>query len=133
MTLGEKIRKIRILRDLKQETIAEKLGITPQAYSKLEREDTKMDKERLNQIASILGVTVEGLEKFDDKHLLINLNDCENSQGSYFIINNYSESDKLLSLFEQIIAQQKEQISQQKEEILFLRVQITNLLNTVKK
>lgn len=119
MTLGEKIRKIRILRDLKQETIAEKLGITPQAYSKLEREDTKMDKERLNQIASILGVTVEGLERFDDKNLLINLNDCENSQGSYFIINNYGESDKLLSLFEQIIAQQKEQLSQQKEEILF--------------
>lgn len=127
MKIGEKVRKIRLLRDFKQETLAEKLGITTQAYSKLERDDTKMDTNRLMQIAEILGVSVEDIEKFDDKNLFI-LNESENGQGSYFIVNNYGESENLLKLFEQMTAQQKEIIAQQREEIIFLREQLAKFL-----
>lgn len=122
MLVGDKIKKIRDLRGLKQEEVAEKLNITPQAYGKIERNETRLDAERLHQIAEIFGITVEDIQNFDDKNMFVNnLKECENSQGTYFIMNNFSDSDKLYPLLEKVITQQQ-------EEIRFLREQLAKAL-----
>jgi transcriptional regulator with XRE-family HTH domain len=124
MQLGNKIKKIRDLKGLKQEDIAEKLNITAQAYGKIERNETKLDVARLAQIAEILGMTPDDVQNFDDKNMFINnLQECQNSQGTYFIVNNYSsDNEHLISAFERIIEQQK-------QEILFLREQLSKTLD----
>jgi transcriptional regulator with XRE-family HTH domain len=125
MRLGDKIKKIRDLKGLKQEELATLLNISPQAYSKIERNETKLDMERLKQIADIFGVSVEAIEQFDDKNLFFNhMQECKDS----VTINNYYNSDQ--AVFEKIIEQQKELIAQQKEEIAFLRGQLDRLLKS---
>jgi len=71
--LQEKIYAIRQIREFSQEYIANKLGISQRAYSKLERGETKLDWERIKKIASILEVDPLELIK-DDSTLLIDAN-----------------------------------------------------------
>jgi len=56
MEIGHKIRKIRELRNYKQEYMAEKLGISQVSYSRIESGQTKLDLRRLQNIAKILAV-----------------------------------------------------------------------------
>ncbi len=124
MLIGDKIRKIRDLRGMKQEEVAEKLGITPQAYGKVERNETRLDVGRLQQIADIFGISKEDLENFDEKKVFVNdLKECHNSQGTALVINNYNLTNHYndnTELLEKIIAQQR-------EEIEFLREQVRRL------
>lgn len=113
------------MKALKQEELAALLNISPQAYSKIERNETKLDMERLKQIADIFGVSVEAIEQFDDKNLFFN--HMQEPKDS-ITINNYYNSDQ--AVFEKIIEQQKELIAQQKEEIAFLRDQLDRLLKS---
>ena len=43
MKIGDKLKRIRDIKGLKQEEVAALLKITPQAYSKVERNETKLD------------------------------------------------------------------------------------------
>jgi transcriptional regulator with XRE-family HTH domain len=83
MKLGYKIKKIRDIKGLKQDEMASLLNISTQAYSKIERNETKMDDERLNQIAKIFGLSPDEIKNFDEKNLFINNNnEYENSNQS---------------------------------------------------
>jgi transcriptional regulator with XRE-family HTH domain len=58
MEIGEKIRKIREFKGLKQETIAAKMGISVTAYGNLERGENSISFGRLEEIAAALEVSV---------------------------------------------------------------------------
>lgn len=135
MTIGDKIRKIRILKDIKQETIAEKLGISAQAYSKLERDTTKMDVHRLASIAELFGMTVDDIERFDDAQIWVHLTNCENGQGSYHIVNNHyhQDSNSVRIEMEKVIEQYQKIIEQQQEIIKNLQEQLFQHLNRTAK
>lgn len=64
-TFGDKIRKIREIKGLKQESIAKELGLSVNQYGKLERNEAKLSLERLTQIAQALDVAVEEILAFD--------------------------------------------------------------------
>ena len=77
--IGTRIKKIRILRRLKQNELAGKLGITQQAYSKIERSDN-MTLCSLRKICTLLNVkpifiidtipvTKTNLDKFGNKSI----------------------------------------------------------------
>lgn len=59
--IHEKIRHLRELRRLRDEDMAERLGISQSTYSRLEKGEIKLDVERLRKIAEILEVPVEDL------------------------------------------------------------------------
>lgn len=84
ITLGAKIRKLRELKDLKQEYMADRLGISVTAYGKMERDETNIGAERLEQIANVLGMSPEDIEAFDEK-MIFNVN---NNDGTYNNTNN---------------------------------------------
>ena len=70
--IGNRIRKIRESKDLKREYVADELGITHGAYSKIERGDSDSNTSRLLQIAEILDVSVtdffeDAVEAFRDE------------------------------------------------------------------
>src|SRR4051812_34075186 len=64
--LGQKIKKIRELKNLKQDFMAEQLGMSQPAYSKLEQRNIKIDLNKLEDIATIFDMKVEEIMSFDE-------------------------------------------------------------------
>ncbi len=60
-TLGKRIAALRREKELKQDELAEKLGVSPQAVSKWENDQTCPDISLLPLLAKILGVSVDEL------------------------------------------------------------------------
>jgi transcriptional regulator with XRE-family HTH domain len=60
-TLGQRIAALRREKGLKQDELAEKLGVSPQAVSKWENDQTCPDISLLPSLAKILGVSVDEL------------------------------------------------------------------------
>jgi transcriptional regulator with XRE-family HTH domain len=115
--IGRKIEKVRKLRGFTQEEIGKKLGISKQAYSKVEQSDS-IPQGRIEDIAAILGVTVDGLTSFQDDIILNNSNhfneavhNSTNNNGFEVVTNNtYQMDPKVLEAFNEIIKVQQEMI-----------------------
>lgn len=92
--IGNKIRSLRTLKELSQENVAEMLGISVTAYSKIERGETDVQLSRLNQIAQAFEVSIEEILNFGDK---IAQSFNGNGTGNHVIISN-SEQTLLIEL-----------------------------------
>ncbi|MFI3190396.1 hypothetical protein BCS42_01890 [Crenothrix sp. D3] len=77
MSVNEKIRLIRESKGLTQEDVAKKLDISVNSYGDIERGNTNLKLNRLEQIAEILGVQLPELVDSTEKG---NLNICFNKQ-----------------------------------------------------
>lgn len=104
-TVEEKIRNIRELKNLTQEYMADKLGITQAGYSKLENGSTVLTYAKLTQIAKILEINIEDIIAFDSQKYLSNRNNLKKNnllsatigdESSDFIKNLYEDKIKLL-------------------------------------
>ncbi len=67
--IGRKISRIRELRNMKQEALAAELGISQQAVSKLEQNES-IDEVYLERIAKALGVNPEVIKNFNEESAL---------------------------------------------------------------
>ena len=65
--LGDRIRKIRILKGYSQEYVSDRLGMSQPNYSYIERNKSKVTFETLNQLAVIFEINISDLINFDDK------------------------------------------------------------------
>lgn len=72
MEIGQRIKKIRELRNLSQQYMAEKLEITQQNYSKMESGDVDFPVSRLQILAKILDIKPEEIFMFDEKVMFNN-------------------------------------------------------------
>ena len=109
--VGEKIRQLRELKGYSQEYMASKLAISQRSYSKLERNETKMDWSKISEIAAVFEMDPMDLIKFDDNLIF---NNCSQSGKANTIYNNLP--DKLIEQYEK-------RIKSLEEEISFLRLQ----------
>ena len=66
-TLGDKIRGIRVLKDLSQENLASMLEMSVRGYGDIERGVTDVSFSRLEQIADKLGVQVSDILAYGDR------------------------------------------------------------------
>ena len=64
--IGRKISRIRELKDMKQEALAQAMGTTQQAVSIMENSET-IDEEKLKEVAKALGVSVEAIKNFSEE------------------------------------------------------------------
>lgn len=71
LKVGQKIKKIRELRNFTQEYMADKLAISQTSYGNLEREETEITLKRLLQVAQILEVKIGDLLGFDENKMLV--------------------------------------------------------------
>ncbi|MEY4937700.1 MAG: hypothetical protein RIS64_4059, partial [Bacteroidota bacterium] len=67
MTLVDKIRAFRTIKNFSQDNLAQMLGISLTAYAKLERGETEMSFTRLEQIAKAMEVRVVDLLNFGEQ------------------------------------------------------------------
>lgn len=84
--------KIRIMRELhqwSQEEMAEKMAMSPSGYAKIERGETKLQYDKLVQIAQIFNLSVADLIE-SDKGVVFCMND--NSDYIYTSYNGNNES-----------------------------------------
>jgi len=105
MSIGNNIKKIRELKDIKREYVADQLGLSLSAYGKIERGATKIeaDQERTQKIADILGVSKETLENFSED---ISIHHVTIGNGSYIRNsknNNNDNQDELIALHKQTL------------------------------
>lgn len=103
--IGRKISKLRELRGIKQETLAAELGISQQAVSKIEQ-SAEVEEDALEKIAKVLGVTVEGLKHFTEDSVFNNINNFHDQS----IQNNFNPIEKVIELYERLLASEKEKV-----------------------
>lgn len=100
-----KIKQLRELKNFTQEYIAQKLGLSTRAYSKIETGETQLTINRLNEISTILGIEPMEILGFDEKQVF---NNCK--QDGYIGINHINFPEKLVQQYEETIQSLKEQI-----------------------
>ncbi len=103
--IGRKISKIRELRGMKQEALAAELGISQQAISKIEQ-SAEVEADALSKIAKVLGVTVDGLMHFTEDSVFNNINNFHDNS----IQNNFNPIEKVIELYERLLASEREKI-----------------------
>ena len=103
--IGRKISRIRELRGMKQESLAAELGISQQAVSKIEQ-SAEVEEDALEKIAKVLGVTVEGLKHFTEDSVFNNINNFHDQS----IQNNFNPIEKVIELYERLLASEKEKV-----------------------
>jgi transcriptional regulator with XRE-family HTH domain len=101
--LGQKIKKLRELKNLTQSHIANELGISQGAYSKLELGETDVSYSKLNKIAEILGISPEDITQFNEQMIF---NVMHNQTGNGFVVQK-GVSDHEKRLYESHIDQLK--------------------------
>ena len=77
MNIGDKIRKVRELKGYKQEYVAGKLGLSVTAYGNIERNESSLSFERLEEIAEVLEVSVQDILNIPEQ---FNVQSIVNSQ-----------------------------------------------------
>jgi transcriptional regulator with XRE-family HTH domain len=107
--IGQKIRQIRELKGYSQEYLANKLGVSQRAYSKIETNETKVDWQKITKIADVLEVEPMDIISFDDNLVF---NNCSQSGKFGQFVNN---------LPEKLIEQYEMRIKFLEDELVFLR------------
>jgi transcriptional regulator with XRE-family HTH domain len=119
--LGRKIGRIRELLGVKQETLADKLGITQQAVSKLEQSE-ELEAPTLERIAKALGTSPEAIKNFNEDSAINFVNTFHDQSISHVIGNfgsyNFNPVDKWLEaleenkrLYEALLKSEREKIA----------------------
>ena len=121
--IGRKITKLRELRGMKQETVAAELGISQQAVSKIELSE-KIEDEVLEKIAVVLGVTAEGIKKFNEE-VVFNIigNNYHDSSSSVQYQCTFNPIDKLIEVFEENKKLYEQLLKSEREKVELLKNQ----------
>jgi transcriptional regulator with XRE-family HTH domain len=104
------INKIRMLREgigLSQEYVAEKLNITQQAYSKMEKNPPNATLDRLQQLSEVLGVKINSIIGDDDMHIQQNFHQQGGNASTVMYITGLADRERE-ALLQQISNLQKQ-------------------------
>lgn len=107
MHIGRKIGRMRELLGVKQETLAAELGISQQSVSKMEQSE-KVDDERLEQVAKILGVETEAIHRFNEESIVNNINNTFHDSS---IQNQINPVKEIIDLYERLLQSEREKVA----------------------
>jgi len=119
LKIGHKIKNLRELKNMNTEHMANSIGISQGAYSRMELGETEITYTKLEKISEELGMKPEDVIAFNES---VVFNVMNNQTGNGLVINNSQLSDTEKILFEQ-------QIVLLKEENAHLKKVIEGLLN----
>ena len=115
--IGRKVERIRTLKGIKQDDLADKIGVSQSTMSKLEK-SASIDDVKLKLIADALEVNVEAIKNFNEDAAINNIQNnydsaVVNSQINY----QYNPLDKLVEimeenkkLYERLLASEQEKV-----------------------
>lgn len=113
--IGRKIARIRELRGIKQDALAQAMGVSQQTISNLENSE-EIDELRLKEVAEALGVSVEGLKSFSEENIVnyfntFNDNALSNSTGAFGQSCTFNPIDKVVELYERLVQAEKDKVA----------------------
>lgn len=112
MQIGQRVRKLQELRNLKQSHMAEKLGATQQTYSRYENGEIEITVNKLIEIAKVLDMKPEEVFMFDEK-AMFNYNYWNvYEHGTGITTQNFNDE-----LIKELKIQHRTQVETLKEEI----------------
>ena len=110
--------------------MAERLGMSHNGYAKIERGETKLYLEKLNQIAQVFNIDLSELVANHDKSIFFFLHGTCNKAVNYYGSGNHdeiAEIEKLKLIIghkDKLIAQKDKELAAQQEIIALLKQQI---------
>jgi len=114
-----KIKQLRIQLDFTQEKMAELMNMHLRTWQKIENGHTKLDIERLKDIAEKLETTMDDLINAEDGTFINEIKDNDVGFTNAVTIHHRSEVEK--DLYERLIAEKDQIIKAKDSEIAFLR------------
>jgi transcriptional regulator with XRE-family HTH domain len=120
--IGTRIKRFREIKNLTQEHLAEKLGISQNSYSRLESETVKISTDRLKEIAEILDVPTEHL--MNTEAPVYNFNNNSNKFVGYFE-NIYDDQKELLHKTIEILEIQLKEANEDRKRLLEIISELT--------
>ncbi|MBS7230187.1 helix-turn-helix transcriptional regulator [Flavobacterium psychroterrae] len=111
--IGRKISRIRELKDMKQEALAQALGTNQQAISAIENSEN-IDEEKLTEVAKALGVSVEAIKNFSEENMINYFNSFYDSSSGNGVVNatnyecTFNPLDKVVELYERLVQVEKD-------------------------
>jgi transcriptional regulator with XRE-family HTH domain len=114
-TIGEKIKKIRELKNYTQEHIAVQIGITQAGYSKIERGESDIPISKLYEIAKVLDVKMEDILLFDQHKFFNSFNNA--NDNTIDSISLPSKNDKMEKLYEDKITVLEKLLQKTEDEL----------------
>jgi transcriptional regulator with XRE-family HTH domain len=107
--IGRNISRIRELRQMKQEALAQAIGVSQQTISTIENSES-VDEEKLQQIANALGVSAETLKNFSEDAIFNYFNSFHDSSVNHGPYNNctFNPLDKVIELYERLLEAERE-------------------------
>jgi transcriptional regulator with XRE-family HTH domain len=129
MNVGHNIRTIRLIKNLTQEFVAEKSGISAKWLGKIENGLEPVSEELINSIAKTLDVKTEDLLNFNDKLVFNQSNTNNNNTNLINPVNNkwtsnYDSVEKIEALYEKLIAEKDKVIAEKNKQIEALEAQL---------
>ncbi len=118
MKVGNKIHKIRELKNITAKDMADRLDMTLSGYQRIERDEVSINIDRLLEIAGIFDMKPEEVLTFDEK-VVFNISNNHQPVNGYIV--NHSFSDDIKKLYEENARLQAEQIKTQQEMIEMLK------------
>lgn len=119
MKINEKIRQLREQRQLSQEAMADKLGMSVTGYAKIERGEVRSNLPRLEQISEVLDIDICELLAFGEHGKVYfnnSDNDFSNSNNFCFAIGNGNLDHAIQQL--QLLLNHKDELLAQKDKII---------------
>ncbi|MDI9358976.1 MAG: helix-turn-helix domain-containing protein [Phycisphaerales bacterium] len=132
LKIGQNIRKIRELKDLKREYVAQKLDISLNAYGSIERGETDLHLSRLEQISEVLGVELFRLFNFDNS-IVFDVHHNEQAHTYNSVDNIHIQSNKELSDFLNIQIKNQENQNKLIESVVEMVKNTTTIISQLNK
>ena len=107
MNTEQKIKNIRELKDFTQEYMAEQLGITQAAYSKIETGQTKLTPNKISDIAEIFDMDASDLMAYDMQKYFNSFNNVKVSNNGSTI----TQDETIKNLYDEVVALHKDKIT----------------------
>lgn len=133
MTIHQKLKLARESKALSQEKMAEQLHMSLHGYAKIERGETKLHWDKLEQIANVLDMDIFELITFGERGVILFQNEnvnhnninCHNINSD--LINEIEKLNLSIKYYQEFLAQKDILIEQQKSEILGLKEMVALL------
>lgn len=111
--IGRKIEKLRKLMGWKQEALALEVGLTQPQISAIENSE-KVNEETLHKIANALNINPQIIKQFDEQHAFYNVDNTPtnvaSSNSAFGIRQAFSPIDKVVELYQRLLASEKEKL-----------------------
>ncbi len=117
--IGRKIMQMRELLGVKQEAIAEKLGVSQQAVSKIEQKE-EVDEDTMTRVAKALGVSTESIKNLDEEATVYNIVTQKTMPGTLGkqddqklnLLEKWMEAmEEIKNLYQQLLKSEREKVA----------------------